>query len=286
MRRVFRFGVVLSGILIVSVVGITTFIRAEEATSTASREERVSVVSVPSQPLPTLTTLSWGVFDPVDGAITAGVGIDTVHPMASITKLFTAYAVVTAGSTTAPVVVSWSDLNAPGRAGKLTYGEELTQGDLLFPLLLESSNDAGAALERVLGDTFFTSVEKLTRTMSLTDTHVVDATGLGTENVSSVRDLARFYAHVRTEYPHIIDITKLSMYVGPHVGLVNNNPVQKVPQFSGGKHGYTDAAQRTFVGTFTLEGTDREIGVILLGSTDIVSDSIEILTYAETVLWY
>ena len=284
MRRLFRFGVLLSGVLMVSVIGIATLIRAEDSTDISSLGESVPVVAVPRTAPPTLTTPTWGMFDLKEGVVVVGADTDTPHPMASITKLFTAYAVVTQGSTTAPVVVSWSDLDTEGRAGKLAYGEHLTQGALLFPLLLESSNDAGAALERVLGDTFFASVETLISTVPLTDTRVVDATGLRTENVSSVRDLARFYAYIHAAYPHIIDITQLPVYVGPYAGLVNNNPAQKLPQFSGGKHGYTDAAQRTFVGTFRLEGKDREIGVVLLGSADIVHDITRILSYAEARL--
>ncbi len=222
-------------------------------------------------PSPQLSAPVWGVFNPETGEIYGGSRIHEPRPIASVTKLFTAYGVVTEDTLTEPVVINWSDLNTEGDAGKLTYGEKLTQGELLFPLLLESSNDAGAALERSLGTSLTGNVNALIHSLALTDTELHDPTGLSQENVSSVTDLARFYAYLHTTYPYLTDITQLKMYLGPSEGWVNNNPLREYAYFTGGKHGFTPEAGRTFVGSFRTS-TGTEVGVVLLGSEDLESD--------------
>ncbi len=225
---------------------------------------------------PELTTSTWGVFDPFTGSVRYGSDVDTVTPIASITKLFTAYAVLESGKGPSTTRILWSDVNAEGRAGKLVYNETYTLDELLFPLLIESSNDAGTALARVLGEQYSEVIATLSQSESLTATHIADGTGLSKDNTSTIRDLARFYAHVSERYPRITDITQLRMYLGQHGGLLNNDPLRTFPEFRGGKHGYTPEAGKTFVGTFSLS-SGRQVGIVLLGSTDLEKDTRAIL---------
>lgn len=228
-----------------------------------------------------LTTDTWGIFDPTSGEVLAGNNIDTPRPIASVTKLFTAYAVLRNEKEREPITITWSDLNAEGRAGKLVYGEQVTLQELLFPLLIESSNDAGEAIERSLGNDLFTSVRGLHDELSLNHTEITDATGLSSNDVSAVLDLARFFTYLKQTYPQVTDITQLKLYVGEESGLVNNNPARSFPNFTGGKHGYTEMAGRTFVGTFSGAAEGGEIGMVILGSTNLKSDIAEILAFVE-----
>lgn len=227
------------------------------------------------------TTDTWALFDPDTGEILRGENLDEVRPIASITKLFTAYAATKSDLLDSAVTISWSDLNTEGRAGKLTYGERHTVRELLFPLLIESSNDAGEALRRALGNDFALELDILERELGLASTVIVDGSGLSPENVSTVADLSRFYSFLRREHPHILDITKLKLYIGEEHGWVNNDPARELPGFSGGKNGYTYEAGRTFVGTFTIPETDREVGVVFLGSTNFSSDMNLLMDYLE-----
>lgn len=229
-----------------------------------------------------LTTDTWGIFDPQTGEVLYGNNLDSPRPIASVTKLFTAYAALESTKRSQKTTITWSDLNVEGRAGKLYYGEETTPEELLFPLLIESSNDAGEAIRRTLGtDAFTESIETLKQDLSLQNTTITDASGLSPHNVSEVTDLARFYSHVRRTHPHILDITQLGMYIGKDAGLVNNNPARTLETFTGGKHGYTDEAGKTFVGTFRITPEGREVGVVLLGSEDLLSDINATVTYAS-----
>lgn len=222
---------------------------------------------------------AWGVFDVESGTLLAGEDTDTPHPIASVTKLFTAYVVSESEREEEAVTITWSDLNTEGDSGKLTYGDETTLGALLFPLLIESSNDAGTAIGRALGDSFTETLGTLRDELTLTETHITEPTGLSPTSVSSVEDLARFYAHLRHTHAHILDITTLRTYVREDHGLVNNDPAHAIETFTGGKHGYTPEAGKTFVGTFMVReaGLERELGIVLLGSRDIVQDITAIL---------
>lgn len=228
-----------------------------------------------------LTTDTWGIFNPKTGEVLAGSNIDTPRPIASVTKLFTAYAVLQSKKTSEPITITWSDLNGEGRAGKLTYGEQVTLRELLFPLLIESSNDAGEAIERILGKELFTSVDMLHDELALSHTHIEDATGLSSKDVSGVVDLARFFTYLKQTYPQATDITQLNLYVGEDDGLVNNNPARSFSNFTGGKHGFTEEAGRTFVGTFAGARNGGEIGMVILGSTNLKADIGEMLTFIE-----
>jgi D-alanyl-D-alanine carboxypeptidase len=222
--------------------------------------------------LSAFTADAWGVFDPQTGRILEGERQYELRSIASITKLFTAYSAAKSGMLDEVVTISWQDLETEGRAGKLSYGDRLTMRELLFPLLIESSNDAGEAIRRKLGTNYGLSIEIVTRDLGLTNTVIVDGSGLSNENRSTVNDLALFYSYLYREHPHILDITKLKVYIGEQNGWVNNDPAREIDTFTGGKHGYTYEAGRTFVGTFMVPGTDVELGLVLLGSSNLVED--------------
>jgi D-alanyl-D-alanine carboxypeptidase len=226
---------------------------------------------------PKLTTDTWAVFETSNGDIHYGNNIDMKRPIASVTKLFTAYMVMYTDRLNTETTITWADLNTEGEFGKLTYGETLTLGGLMLPLLIESSNDAGAAITRKLGPLYPEAVSGALSVLGLYDTRIVDGTGLSEEDVSTPRDLARFFAHLRIAYPYITDITQLRMHITKNRGLVNNNPARSLPGFTGGKQGYTPEAGKTFVGTFKIKGGKQEVGIVLLGSTNLETDLTRIL---------
>ena len=79
-------------------------------------------------------------------------------PIASISKLMTALVSVEAVNQLETVTISKDDVKTDGDAGDLRVGEELKAGQLLWPLLLSSSNDAAMALSRTIGTNHFVSL--------------------------------------------------------------------------------------------------------------------------------
>lgn len=251
----------------------------------AKGEARSTAQPVPgvSAPIPeTITADAWGIFDPKTGDVVVGDNIQTTHQIASVTKLFTAAVVMVSEKKDEEFEIILSDVYTEGRAGKLIAGTKTTSYGLLFPLLLESSNDAGTAISRHLGTTFQASINGIIQTLSLSKTNISEATGLSSKNVSTVSDLAVFYAYLKSTHPHILDITELYTYIDERTGYGNSNPARTLSSFTGGKQGYTDEAGRTFVGTFTLPGTSTELGIVLLKSTDLLSDIEDIIAYAKS----
>jgi D-alanyl-D-alanine carboxypeptidase len=235
-------------------------------------------------PLPTnLTTDTWGVFDTKIGKVLYGNNIDKTMPIASVTKLFTAYAVIQSERKDVAFTITESDIRTEGRSGKLEFGEKVTPYQLLFPLLIESSNDAGEAIRRKLGDEFPRAVSTVKEELALKSTTITDATGLSNKNVSTVYDLALLFAYLKRTEPHLVDITSLKNYIQEDTGYINNNPLRTFASYTGGKHGYTESAGRTFVGTFEVGKDGKEIGIVLLKSADLKADVEHILSSNKSI---
>ena len=265
--------------LILTVAVVSVFIFAGRASYEIAP---LSFFAVDREILPeAFSTDTWGIFDPQTGNILLSSNTNEQKSIASISKLFTAYAALESEMLDEVVVISWNDLAAEGRAGKLSYGDQLTIRELLFPLLIESSNDAGEAIRRTLGSDFDLSLELLKRDLGLQNTSIADGSGLSERNRSTVSDLAHFYAYLYREHPHILDITKLRVYVGKEHGWVNTNPMEKINTFRGGKNGYTHEAGRTFVGAFRIPQEGRDLGLVLLGSEDLAADILVFIEYLE-----
>ncbi len=219
-----------------------------------------------------LTTDTWGIFDPRTGTILKGENLDTSRPIASVSKLFTALCVMMSEKQYEPFTIRFSDIETEGRSGKLQAGSRMSPYELLFPLLIESSNDASVAIARFTGDACTTSVSTVSESLSLSHTRIAEPSGLSAKNTSTVRDLSVFFSYLYDAQPHLLDISRLPVYVASSTGYVNNNPAVHMDAFIGGKVGFTPEAGHTFLGAFGDSDRGREVGVVLLGSTDLEHD--------------
>ena len=221
--------------------------------------------------------VAYVVFSPADGEVLYEYNADTTLPIASITKLFAAMAIQDLLTLDESTTLEWSDLNAVGTAGQLQYGQEYTYRELLFPLLLSSSNNAALTFERRVrhrDQSLPEVMEELAINSGASNVQFADASGLSSGNQASARELARLITQTREDYPYIYDITRLESFLGPYLGWGNNSPYIADDAYRGGKHGYTSAAGRTAVALFSETVDDREIelGYIILGSTDLSRD--------------
>jgi D-alanyl-D-alanine carboxypeptidase len=236
-------------------------------------------------PSPALASArSYVVFDAVTGGIIASQNPDTAYAVASITKLPAAAAAQVVVPLEATTTVTWTDVAAEGRAGKLEPGQVYTYRELLFPLLLESSNDAAAAFERTYRDQVVTAMNEIATAYGASSTRFVDASGLSDRNVASARDLAALTTGLYAAHPYIFDITTLSQYLTEHTGWINNSPVATEAGYIGGKHGYTEAAGRTIVALFDepFAAGRRQVGYIILGSSDLATDVAALREFVRT----
>lgn len=235
---------------------------------------QVATVQVLYAVAPVVTAQSMIIVDAQTGTSLFEKRADTVHPIASITKLFTAAVWWQQADLYATSTITWSDVATDGRAGRLRAGQQYQNRELLFPLLLESSNDAAATMARVAPFPLVARMNELAAVLGATQTTLVDTSGLKDGNVSTARDLARVFRGLQRTEPHILDVTQLPLYLNHVNAWMNNNPFIEDPAYRGGKHGYTYTANRTVVAAFaeSLTGGTREIVYVLLGSDDLEAD--------------
>lgn len=217
---------------------------------------------------------SWLVFDVGRNETLYEFNADEVLPIASVTKLPAAKIFYDTQDVWATSTVTWSDVENEGRAGKLRVGQEYTFHTLLFPLLLESSNDAAGVFSRN-DDILVSDMNDYVKNLGLKDTVFTDTSGLSAGNVSTGHELQTILRNIYIQNRHLIDITGLDSYLSVNNGWLNNNPFIKDSDYVGGKHGYTPEANRTAVALFneTLQnGRVRLIGYVLLGSDNLQYD--------------
>lgn len=260
------------GLAVVLVLGLTIY-------HVSASQNNQEVVALPktftaNDSAPVVSAKAYAIFDAETGKIIVADNSDTVLPIASVTKLMTAAAVMKNLELKKTVTVTFADHEAYGRAGRLEIGDVYTNHELLFPLLLESSNDAAAVYERETAGEIVVQMNALASDLGATQTKLFDASGLSDRNVSTANDLVKIITALRKEESHIFDISRLSKRAGEHIGWTNNNPVWQ-EGYMGGKHGFTEAANKTLVALFkeNLNGEERIVGYVLLGSEDLVSDT-------------
>lgn len=200
---------------------------------------------------------------------------DTQRPIASVTKLVSSALFYELATGTATTTVTWEDVRTEGRSGRLAAGDQYRNQELLFPALLESSNDAASTMQRVAPVDLVSAMNSYTQEKGLHQTSFIDASGLGSQNISTARELTALGVELHAQYPHVFDVTQLHQYLADVNAWMNNNPFAHDVGYAGGKHGYTYEAQKTALSFFDeslASGAVRRVVYVLLGSEDLSSD--------------
>jgi len=232
---------------------------------------------------PSLSVAAFGIYDFESGKMLVSNNAEETLPIASITKLATASVLISKYDLAATASVVESDVLADGRSGNLRVGEDYTYRDLIFPLLLESSNDAAEFYSRVTDDSLVLEMNNLAEKLNLTKTNFADSSGLLDFNTSSVRDLQNLMRYIYQETPLVLDISRLRNYVGPHKVWTNNSPILH-QDYRGGKHGYTEAANRTALAVFAEDFAvgERLLIYVILGSDNLAVDMDTLRNFVKT----
>jgi len=211
-----------------------------------------------------------------DGNLIYGKDVNTVRPIASITKLMTAMVILDANlDLDEKITVTKEDRDLIRLTGsRLQYGAALSRREMILLALMSSENRAATALGRTYpgGMTNFVAhMNRKAKGLGMSNSHFADPAGLKSENVSTASDLAIMVA-AADGYPLITQSTTTTrMDVRPYSGrgpltYGNTNRLLKNKSWDIelSKTGYINEAGRCLVMQANIEGED--VSIVLLNS--------------------
>lgn len=224
---------------------------------------------------PKISALSYLVADLDSGKVLLSQNINQKLPIASVTKLMTAIVADETLGLDTKTTITPDALNTYGTQGDLKKGETYTVLDLFYPLLLESSNDAAEALAYTKNrQTFIADMNGKAKSIGLLNTTYDDASGLSSNNTSTVTDLFRLTQYISKYRKYIFEISIEKKKELGNKTWFSNSRFRSDKDYVGGKNGYTDEAQKTQVVLFKedFDGEERTIVYIVLRSNDVAYD--------------
>jgi len=233
--------------------------------------------------LPELSAKSYLIADLDSGYVFAEKDSSQLLPIASLTKLMTALVIVENVNLKRSILVEEKMLNGYGSTKELEAGKIFGVVELLYPLLIESSNDAAEIF------TYFLGREKTIRLMNekakfilMNQTRFTDPSGFDPGNVSTAKDLFYLARYILNNRPPILEITKgnkvrsfgdISFDIEK---FWNKNVFINDTTFVGGKTGFIQESKCTAIFIFRLsnqEGVERNIAIIILGARRSKTDA-------------
>jgi len=135
-----------------------------------------------------------------NGRILFQKNIDRPLSIASLTKLLTALVVIDKLPLSEKVKISKTAVSTYGEMGGLVVNEEISVENLLYIMLMDSSNDAATALAETVESRFSNSaafpelMSAMARKIGMANSRFSDPAGLNPNNVSTASDLIKLTA--------------------------------------------------------------------------------------------
>ena len=200
-----------------------------------------------------------------------------VVPIDSITKLVTALVATEYINIDRTVTIQKEAIVNTAKP-RLKPGQQYTIYQLLFPLLMESSNEAAETIARYYGrDNFIKHMNDKAASIGMTNTHFSDPSGTSLENVSTAEDLFMLAKYIYNNRSFVFNITsgkiKDSAYgTSGFNNLSNFNNFVDNEYFFGGINGLS-------VFEFPVGQTKRPIVTISLNSQNEKADGEALIDY-------
>ena len=245
--------------------------------------QMVGSTEIPTAPVAATAGL---VINDKTGEVLAAKNADWALPMASITKLMTAWVALDRAKPEDPISVSSVAAATPPTHMPLGTGEVLSVQDLLSMLLLTSANDAAQALADGLGGepSFVNGMNEKAAKLGLKNTHFANPTGFDADgHHSSANDLAILAHQLFTAHPELLPLLQQPKVIIPgndkHKAYDVVNFHQLVggayPGFIGGKPGFTGNAGNCLISLAERDG--KRVTAVVLNSPDPAGESMRLL---------
>lgn len=241
-----------------------------------SRDKQPDVYSAAAFEKVDVKARAFIVYDLVDKKIIAAKNADVSMPLASLSKMMTAFTALSHYGKDTKVTISPENVESGYDLG-LKKNQVWTLGELLKYTLVFSSNDGARAIAEALGGKK-AFVEEMNRDSVLLGLALqfTDPAGLDVGSVvggtGTALDIAKLFAAARMRFPEILDATtKTRVTVNASSGRVSGipNTNQDIAGFFGAevsKTGFTDTAggNLAVVVDITL---GHPVAIVVLGST-------------------
>jgi D-alanyl-D-alanine carboxypeptidase (penicillin-binding protein 5/6) len=223
--------------------------------------------------------LSWIVTDATTGDVLAERDADRPRPPASLAKIVTALVVIEQASLEDTVTISPAAAHAEADRLAWPLGRTYTVEQILYGMLMESSNGAAIALADHVAGSSAAFAELMTVTaaaVGATHSHFVTPNGLDAPGqAASARDLAAA-ARALLQNETLARIVRTSRYTVPWLGgpatFHNSNRfLASYPGSVGVKPGYTRAAGNCLAAAATRG--DKTLIAVVLNSPSVTEDA-------------
>lgn len=235
--------------------------------------------------LPKVSAESYIVGDLDTGEIILESNKDVTHPIASVSKLMTAIVSIDTMNQFEFATVSKKATQVYS-VNKFSPGEKIALSNLVYPLLLPSSNVAAEIIAEHAGrETFMQQMNDMAAKLKMEHTHYDDPSGLSAKNVSTASDLFLLTQAIFKEKPFVFNITLVPSYNAQGHYWRNISQFLRVPGYLGGKSGQTGEAKQSNVAVFKLplgESTSRNIAIIVLRSNDRYTDTMKLFNFVKS----
>ena len=241
-------------------------------------KEPAAAVMAIDLPDGSLTAKAAIIYDPTTDTVLYAKNADLTLPLASVTKLLTAYTILDSVPTSTIITLTAKDTSVDSDAGDwgLKTGDTLSLNDLIKIGLVASSNYAMSAAAGSLGSSYMEDMNAHASKLGLSHTYFLNPTGLDINAslsgaYSSAADIATLAAAFLKNYPQYFELSSrpsVSVTASGHsvVAKATTVPLQDIPGFIGAKTGYTDLAGGNLVLAYDVDINHPLIAVVL-GST-------------------
>ncbi|MBO7304817.1 MAG: D-alanyl-D-alanine carboxypeptidase [Clostridia bacterium] len=247
-------------------------------------------VFIHSESVPSLSAKAAALYEPETNRFLYTKNADQRLGMASTTKIMTALIALETLPTDEVITVDERAAGIEGSSIYLKAGEEISVIDLVYATLLQSANDAAAALACRIADgidEFSYVMNERARELGLVDTNFKNPHGLDdSEHYTTARELALLAAEAlkNETFKSVCSTYKkeLTSSASQRIVVNHNKLLKAYPGCIGVKTGYTKKSGRSLVSAAERDGLTL-IGVTI-NAPDDWRDHTEMLDYGFSLL--
>ncbi len=226
---------------------------------------------------------------------------DKVLPIASLSKIMTAYVAMKNYQLDEPVIISQKIVQTEEDKGGYRVGERLNAENLLKSMLIESSNDAAMAVAEIMGENKFVALmNQQAKALGLEHTYFIDPIGLdpdngiGSYNYSSAKELALLTQEILKASEDDPKMAKILEIMGKeeadilltdgrlhHKAISTNKILDEFPDMLGGKTGQTPKAKQCLLVILPKPKGRGYLVNVILGSDNRFAEMKKIINWLD-----